>query len=279
MENIIQYFYSISVAHRTSFLAGGLTFFLILESGAPEFKFIYNKTKHALLNFFYMSLTLIINLAGASLILFASKYNSVNKSGILNLIEMPIFLKVALGILLLDLVGAWLVHWMEHNVKWMWKFHIVHHTDRQVDVTSGLRHHPVESIFRLLFTAIAVFFSGASFGTVMLYQTISGFFAHLTHANIKKIEWLDPILSKIIVTPHFHKLHHHFMLPETDKNYGNIFSIWDHLFNTAKEIKDNSNIRYGLDTHMSTKETENIKTMLLIPFQKYRLPVGSKFRK
>ena len=111
----------------------------------------------------------------------------------------------------------------------------------------------------------------------MLYQTISGFFAHLTHTNIRAIDFLDPILSKIFVTPNFHKIHHHYILPHTDHNYGNIFSLWDHLFGTSIKVDDMGMIRYGIDTHMDIKETENIKTMLQIPFKKYRPPVGAKF--
>ncbi len=279
MENILNYFSAVPVEHRTIFLVGGFTFLFMLETGMPLFNFNYQKKKHAFINLFYTLSSVIINLLGASLILFAADYNALHQAGILNIFEMPLWIEVIFGLLILDLIGAWLVHWMEHKVKWMWKFHVIHHTDRYVDVTTGLRHHPGESIFRLLFTSIAVFVSGASFGIVMLYQTISGFFAHLTHTNVKEIEKLDPIISKIFVTPNFHKIHHHYVLPHTDRNYGNIFSIWDHLFKTSIKVESMEKINYGIDTHMDKKETEDIKTMLMIPFQEYRPPVGAKFGK
>ena len=237
----------------------------------------YRKTKHAMINFFYTGTTIIINLVGAALILWAVEYNSYHSAGILNKLSLPLWASIILGLLILDFIGAWLVHWVEHRVKWMWKFHVIHHSDRYVDATTGLRHHPGEAVFRLLFTSLAVFVSGASFGIVMLYQTISGFFAHLTHTNIRAIDFLDSILSKVFVTPNFHKIHHHYILPHTDHNYGNIFSLWDHLFGTSIKVDDMGMIRYGIDTHMDTKETENIKTMLKIPFKEYRPPVGAKF--
>jgi len=277
MDVIVNYFNTISTLHRTFFLVGGLTFLLILESGLPLFKMKYRKTKHAMINFFYTGTTIIINLIGATLILWAVEYNSYHSAGILNKLSLPLWASIILGLLILDFIGAWLVHWVEHRVKWMWKFHVIHHSDRYVDATTGLRHHPGEAVFRLLFTSLAVFVSGASFGIVMLYQTISGFFAHLTHTNIRAIDFLDPILSKIFVTPNFHKIHHHYILPHTDHNYGNIFSLWDHLFGTSIKVDDMGMIRYGIDTHMDTKETENIKTMLKIPFKEYRPPVGAKF--
>ena len=260
-------------------MISGLAFFLILERGLPFGSFKYNKLQHAAINIFFTLTTLIINLLGASLIFLAYQYNATNGTGLLNLIEMPLWLNIICGLMLLDLIGAWLIHWIEHNVKWMWKFHIIHHTDTEVDVTSGLRHHPGESVFRLLFTSLAVFISGASFGVVMLYQTLSAFFAHLTHANISVPSTIDKILDKVFVTPHFHKIHHHYVLPYTDRNYGNIFSIWDRLLGTSITVNKMSDLIYGLDTHMKEKETSNIKTMLLIPFQKYRPPTGSKFSK
>ena len=277
IDVIVNYFDTISTLHRTFFLVGGLTFLLILESGLPLFKMQYRKTKHAMINFFYTGTTIIINLVGAALILWAVEYNSYHSAGILNKLSLPLWASIILGLLILDFIGAWLVHWVEHRVKWMWKFHVIHHSDRYVDATTGLRHHPGEAVFRLLFTSLAVFVSGASFGIVMLYQTISGFFAHLTHTNIRAIDFLDPILSKVFVTPNFHKIHHHYILPHTDHNYGNIFSLWDHLFGTSIKVDDMGMIRYGIDTHMDIKETENIKTMLQIPFKEYRPPVGAKF--
>jgi sterol desaturase/sphingolipid hydroxylase (fatty acid hydroxylase superfamily) len=113
----------------------------------------------------------------------------------------------------------------------------------------------------------------------MLYQTISAFFAHFSHANIKMPLAVDNALSYIFVTPHFHKVHHHYIQPHTDSNYGNIFSIWDHIFRTTTSVKNMDDIIYGIDTHMKPEEHSSIKNLLMIPFQDYRPPVGSKFSK
>ena len=151
MENIINFFTYIPSSTRTIFLVSGLTFFFFLEAGLPLFRFKYQKIKHALINLSFTLTTLIINLAGAFIIVKTADYNSNNQSGIINFLVLPIGLQVFIGILLMDFISAWFVHWLEHRVKWMWKFHIIHHTDIYVDVTSGLRHHPGESIFRLFF--------------------------------------------------------------------------------------------------------------------------------
>ena len=123
---------------------------------------------------------------------------------------------------------------------------------------------------------MAILITGASFGLVMMYQSISVFFAHLTHANIKIPMNLDKILSYILVTPNFHKVHHHYLQPHTDSNYGNIFSIWDHVFGTVKHMNKMDDLIYGIDTHMKASEHSKISNLLLIPFQAHRYPTNKK---
>lgn len=278
MQELLTFFESVPSSTRSIFLVSGLGLFLSLESIVPLFRMDYNKLRHAGINLLFTVITLIINLIGASMIIAAVNFSENQQFGLLYWIQLPLWTYVVVGLVVFDLVGAWFIHWLEHRVKWMWRFHLIHHTDTYVDVTTGLRHHPGENIFRLFFTTLAVVVTGASFGLVMLYQTISAFFAALTHANIQVPKWLDKPLSMIFVTPHFHKIHHHYILPQTDSNYGNIFSIWDHLFSTVSHL-ELSELTYGIDTHMAPEENSNIKNLLLIPFQKYRPPIGAKFQK
>ena len=279
MQEILDYFDTIESSTRSIFLVSGLALFLSLETIIPLFKMDYNKFRHAGINLTFTLITLIVNLIGALLIAAAVNFNLENNTGMLYLIgDLSPWIYVILGLIFLDLIGAWLIHWIEHRVKWMWKFHLIHHTDPSVDVTSGLRHHPGENIFRLMFTSLAVLVTGASLGLVMLYQTISAFFAALTHANIQMPSWIDKPLSWIFVTPHFHKIHHHYVQPHTDSNYGNIFSIWDHVFRTATSMENMDNLVYGIDTHMSPEKHSSIKNLLMIPFQEYLSPVGAKFK-
>jgi len=278
MQDVLAFFESIESSTRSLFLVSGLALFLSLEAIVPLFKIDYNKLRHAGINLTFTLITLIVNLFGALLIAAAVDFNLENETGILHLFQdLSPWFYVILGLILLDLIGAWLIHWIEHKVKWMWKFHLIHHTEPSVDVTSGLRHHPGENIFRLIFTTIAVLITGASLGLVMLYQSISAFFAALTHANIQVPGWIDKPLAWVFVTPHFHKIHHHYIQPHTDSNYGNIFSIWDHLFRTVTSMGNMDDLVYGIDTHMSPEEHSSIKNLLMIPFQDYRHPIGSKF--
>ncbi|MCT4629263.1 sterol desaturase family protein [Winogradskyella sp.] len=277
MESIVNYFENIPSLHRSLILIGGLTFFWLLEGGLPLFKFKYNKWQHALPNLFFTLTTVIINFTLASLLFWSSKWVADNNFGVINWLfsnEQPLWLYVLLGILLLDFFGAYLAHFVEHKVKPLWMVHLVHHTDHKVDTTTANRHHPIESIIRFTFTLLGVFVVGTPFALVMLYQAMSLVFTQFTHANIKMPKGLDRVLSYFIISPDMHKIHHHYRLPYTDSNYGNIFSIWDRIFGTYMYM-DRENIVYGVDVFPDEKKNGQIVELLKQPFQKYEKPTLS----
>lgn len=272
MEQIVDYFENIPTLHRTLLLVGGITFFWLLEGGIPLFKFNYKKWRHALPNLFFTLTTIIINFGLAFLLLATSDWVTVNDFGIINWIPgLPLWAYIVLGVLLLDFIGAYLAHWVEHKIKPLWMIHLVHHTDHNVDTTTANRHHPIESVIRFVFTLLGVFIIGTPIGIVMLYQSLSLVATQFTHANIKMPKGLDKAMSYIIVSPDMHKVHHHYKLPYTDSNYGNIFSIWDRILGTYMELK-RENIVYGVDTFPDEIGNGQIGTLLKQPFHKYRKP-------
>ena len=273
MEQLINYFETIPPLHRSLILVGGITFFWILEGIVPLFSVNYKKWRHALPNFFFTLTTIIVNFPLALLLLKTSDWAVTNDFGIINwLPEMPLWLYVLAGLLLLDLIGAYTAHLVEHKVKPLWMVHLVHHTDHNVDTTTANRHHPLESLIRYIFTLIGVFVVGAPIGIIMLYQSLSVVLSQFNHANIKLPEKVDKALSWVIVSPDMHKVHHHYVLPYTDSNYGNIFSIWDRLFGTYMYLEPGK-ITYGVDTFPDEKENASIIGLLKQPFHKYRKPM------
>ena len=277
MEAFVEFFENIPSSFRAGILIGGIFVFWIIEGVFPLFEFGYKKVRHALINGALTLFFMVIGLGFAGILLWASTYATENQVGLLYMVEMTLWLQALVGVMLLDLIGAYFVHWVEHKVKWMWRFHLVHHSDTTVDVTTGLRHHPGEAIFRMLFTVMGVLVVGAPIWIVFLYQSFSALFTHFNHANIRMPKKLDRALSYIFVTPYMHKVHHHYTQPLTDTNYGNIFSIWDRIFRTFAEVEDTKELTYGIDTHMDEKEHDQLGNLLKIPFQKYRPPTGSKF--
>ncbi len=276
MEALLSYFETIPSLHSSLILVLGITFFWILEGALPLFNFNYKKWRHALPNFFFTLTTIVINFALAFLLLKSSDWVTATKFGLINwLPEIPLWLYVVLGVLLLDFIGAYLAHYVEHKVKPLWMIHLVHHTDHEVDTTTANRHHPLESLIRFSFTLMGVFIVGTPIGIVMLYQSLSIVATQFSHANIRLPKRVDAILSWVIVSPDMHKVHHHYRLPYTDSNYGNIFAIWDRLFGTFMKL-DRSNIVYGVDTFPDKKENGSLTGLLKQPFHKYRKPTTAK---
>jgi sterol desaturase/sphingolipid hydroxylase (fatty acid hydroxylase superfamily) len=278
MESIVNYFGNIPSAHRLYIMAGGITIFWMIEGILPLFKMEYNKWKHAGINIFFTVTTIIVNFMLAILLLKSSQWMEATHFGILQWIPMSALMMVLVGLPLMDLIGAYLVHWVEHRVPFMWRFHLVHHTDTHVDTTTANRHHPGESVFRFLFTMAAVVIVGAPMWLVMLYQALSAALSQFNHANIVLPRWLDNAISWVIVSPDMHKVHHHHVLPYTDTNFGNIFAIWDRLFGTFATM-ERSELIYGIDTHPDKHEHSNIINLLKIPFQPYRAPTIGKSEK
>lgn len=272
MQDFLNYFETIPSLHRSLILVGGLTFFWVIEGSVPLFKFSYKKWKHAIPNLFFTVTTIIINFVLAFLLLMSADWVMANDFGILNwLPEMPLWLYIILGVLFMDFFGAYLPHFVEHKVKPLWMVHLVHHTDHFVDTTTANRHHPLESVIRFAFTLFGVFVIGVPMGIVMLYQSMSLVATQFTHANIKLPKEIDKRLSYFLVSPDMHKVHHHYVLPYTDSNYGNIFSIWDRLLGTYRYL-DREKLVYGVDVFPDEVENGQINNLLKQPFQKYKKP-------
>ena len=266
LETIQQYFSTIPSLHRALILAGGITLFWMVESAIPLFQFKYNKWKHASINIFFTITTIVINFAFAMAMVKTSDWVVAEKFGLLQWLTMPSLFNALAGLLLLDFIGAYLVHYIEHKVKWLWKFHMVHHADTHVDTTTANRHHPGESVIRAVFAILAVFVLGTPMWLVMFYQSLSVVLSQFNHANIKIPKWFDQSFGYIIVSPNMHRVHHHIVRPQTDSNFGNIFSFWDRIFRTydATPMQD---IQYGLDVVDNTKDLD-LGYQLKMPFNK-----------
>lgn len=269
MEDIVQYFETIPSLHRSIILVGGITLFWLIEGLVPTRSLHYKKWRHAWPNFFFTATSVLVNFFLAFLLLNTADWTQANSFGLLQMFAMPFWLYVVLGVLLFDFIGAYLAHWVEHRIKPLWMVHLVHHSDHHVDTTTANRHHPLESLVRFTFTLLAVFLLGTPIGVVMLYQSLSVVLSQFNHANIKLPNKLDVWLSYVLVTPHMHKVHHHYVLPYTDSNFGNIFAIWDRLLGTYKNLAA-SEIVYGVDVFPNEAENSRVGSLLKQPFQPYQ---------
>lgn len=270
-SQLIQYFQTLEQRplERMAFLVGGLLIFWIIEGAIPLVQPQYkkNKLRHAAVNFSFTVMHLVIHTFLAILIVLLSDWCKEADFGLVYWTNAGVAATILISFLLLDFIGSWLAHFTEHKLMFLWRFHIVHHADNNVDVTTGLRHHPMESVLRGLFFFIAIFISGAPMYAVMIFQTITVLFTAFTHANIRLPKQVDHTLSWIFISPNMHKVHHHWQQPYTDSNYGAVLSIWDRLFGTYRQLEP-SQIRYGLDRYYPNDQDENFIQLLKRPFGK-----------
>lgn len=266
MDNFLFFFENMPVWQKLLWIVLILGGFWILEGYYALIKFSYNKWQHARTNFLLLGFVLVINTLFGILTAGIFLWLDESKFGMLQLIQLPVWLEIILAVMVLDLIAQYFVHYLLHKIKWMWRLHLIHHTDTNVDVTTGTRHHPLDFIIREAFALLAVIIMGMPVAFYFLYRILSVFFTYFTHANINLPKRLDKALSYVIVTPNMHKFHHHYKMPWTDRNYGNMLSIWDRMFGTFvyDEIEK---IRYGIDI-VQDDTSNKIGYQLGIPFNR-----------
>ena len=273
MDALISYFSDLEKRplERAGFFIAGMVFLWIIENAIPLLQTQYKKSKgrHAATNIAFTAIHFIIHTLLAGGIIFIAGWTNEHQFGLVHWSKLSPLALIITTCLVLDFFAGWLCHFVEHQVPLFWRFHIIHHADNNVDVTTGLRHHPLESVWRGIFFYIGIFVSGAPMFAVLLYQTALVFITGFTHANISLPKWLDKTLSWFLVSPNMHKVHHHWKQPYTDSNYGAVFSIWDRLLGTFMKL-DPSKIRYGLDQYYPNEKDEDFVSLLKRPFQKLK---------
>lgn len=266
MEGFLSFFENVSSTHKIIWIVGCLLLVWILETVAPLWRHQYSKWKHDGVNLIFLSFSMMINVLVGIATVGVFFWVDQSEVGLLNMVDIPVWAKLIISVAALDFVAQYLAHYMLHRVKWMWRFHMVHHSDTKVDATTGTRHHPGDYLIREIFAIATVILFGIPVAFYVFYRICTIFCTYITHANIYVPVWLDKILSYLFITPNVHKFHHHFERPWTDTNFGNIFSIWDRLFGTFV-YDDPKKIKYGLDV-VDDAQDENISYQLGLPLNR-----------
>jgi sterol desaturase/sphingolipid hydroxylase (fatty acid hydroxylase superfamily) len=266
MDNFLNFFETMPIWMKAGWVLFVLSIFWVLEGYYRLVNLKYKKWKHAKANLILLVFVMIINaifgIATAGVFVWLSE----SEFGLLHLFEAPVWVELIISIMVLDFIAQYIVHIFLHKIPAMWRLHIVHHSDKNVDTSTGTRHHPIDFIIRETFALAAVILMGMPISFYFFYRILSILFTYFTHANISLPLGLDKGLSYIIVTPNMHKFHHHFEMPWTNTNYGNMLSIWDRIFGTFV-YDDLAKIQYGIDLADHTDD-ENVFVQLGIPFNK-----------
>jgi len=266
MEAFILFFQNMGSGSKLSWIFICLGVSWVLEFGAPLIKLSYNKWNHARTNFTFLACSLLINFLIGLAIAGVYVWHENEQFGVLYLLDFPVWAELVIAVMVFDFIAQYVIHYLLHKVNFMWRFHMVHHSDTHVDATTGTRHHPGDYLMREFFGLISIFILGAPLSYYIFYKICTIFFTYFTHANISLPKWLDRSISLVFISPNMHKFHHHYEMPWTDTNFGNIFSIWDRLFGTFV-YEDTKKITYGLDL-LEDSKSNSLNYQFKVPFNK-----------
>ncbi|PHR19845.1 MAG: fatty acid hydroxylase [Sphingopyxis sp.] len=210
--------------------------------------------------------TVAVRLMGPVVAISAAVFAAQNDFGLFNWTSLPGWLEFALALIFLDL-SLYLQHVMTHRIALLWAIHKVHHADRDIDVTTGVRFHPVEIILSMLYKSALVLLLGPTPLAVFTFALILNLCALFNHSNLRLPEPIDAILRRLLVTPDMHRVHHSTLTEETNSNFGFSIALWDRLFRTykAQPIAGHDDMVIGLPEYQSEHPAE-LWWSLVLPF-------------
>lgn len=229
-----------------NYIAIGLiaVFFTLEQILSTQFSF-RDRGKHFWNSFLFQLVFFAGNLFWAGVTVFSIEWLNQQEIGLFYLFDFPLWLKLILGILLLDLTTYWF-HRLSHRVPVIWRFHRVHHSDTSLDSSSYFRAHPIEVLFWFGSTPIvAAGIFGLDLIVIGFYFLVLTPFLVLEHSNLRFPAWLEKTFGLVFTTPNLHKIHHDQDQHYTDSNFADIFILWDRIFGTYK-YKPADQVKLGL---------------------------------
>ncbi len=196
-----------------------------------------------------------------------AQYATSQGWGLLNQFALPFWLNVLISAVLLDMAIYW-QHVASHKIPILWRVHRVHHADRDIDVSTGNRFHPIEIVLSMLYKFVIIIALGPAALGVFLFEVLLNGSAMFNHANLRLPLGLDKVVRMLFVTPDMHRVHHSFHRDETDSNYGFNLAIWDRIFGTyIDQPRDgHDDMVIGMKKYQDDKPTR-LGWSLLFPFK------------
>ena len=246
---------------------GALLFFLSLEILLPYRPGSVSKVKRWINN---LALTLfnsiLLNLIFSTAIVFTATYAQANKMGILNMVQAPTWLKILVTVAFMDfMLYVW--HLLNHEVPLLWRFHRVHHSDLNMDVSTATRFHIGELAISAVIKISLIFFLGASPMGVLIFESALVLCAQFHHSSLKIPKSFETLWWILFVPPSMHRIHHSVIIKEMNTNYGTIFSLWDRFLGTLLAKVDQTRVRIGVGAYRKPDKL-NFHQLLVMPFTK-----------
>ncbi len=197
-----------------------------------------------------------------------SRWVLEKRIGLLHMVELPTAIHVTAAVVLLDYT-LWVWHWANHRVPFLWRFHLVHHVDRDLDSSTALRFHFGEHALSLFYRSAQIVIIGASPLAVWTWQLVLFASILFHHANVELSPALERRLVRFIVTPRMHGIHHSDYLNETNSNWASLLSCWDFLHRTILLSVPQRDVVIGVPAFQDPREV-TIGKILLLPFRRQR---------
>ncbi|WP_370229617.1 sterol desaturase family protein [Cognatishimia sp.] len=185
--------------------------------------------------------------------------------GLFNQLGWPLWAEFVLAVLIFDF-AIWAQHLITHKVPLLWRLHRVHHADRDMDVTTAIRFHPVEIALSMLLKIGLVYALGPSVLAIVVFEILLNGTAMFNHSNLRLPLAFDRALRKVLVTPDMHRVHHSVHRHEHDSNYGFSLSLWDRMFGTyiAQPEAGHDDMKVGLQ--WQDDRPSKLAWVLALPF-------------
>ena len=198
--------------------------------------------------------------------------------GLLHHVQWPRAVEVVVAVVLLDYT-LWHWHWLNHRVPFLWRFHLVHHADRDLDASTALRFHFGEMALSVPWRVLQVVVIGADAGSLGLWQALLLPSILFHHSNVRLPAALERVLVRVIVTPRMHGIHHSTWRNETNSNWSSLLSAWDYLHGTVLLGVPQREIAIGVPAYQRPGEL-TLGRMLALPFRRrgddWRGPDGAQ---
>ena len=189
-----------------------------------------------------------------------------NQWGLLYYFDLSVVMHFVIAFILMDL-SLYFQHVMFHALPLFWRFHRVHHTDLDFDITTGLRFHPFEMVISILIKFMTITALGVPVLAVVIFEIILNAASMFSHSNIKIISSIERIVRWFIVTPDMHRIHHSVSENETNSNFGFFISVWDRLFGTYTKEPNagHKDMEIGLHNFRESK-WQDLRWLIYLPF-------------
>ncbi|MEM7281012.1 MAG: sterol desaturase family protein [Pseudomonadota bacterium] len=253
---------------RLTFFAGVLLLMALLETlfprrGRTQRRRSRWSTNLALIVIDTMALRLLVPIVAMGMAAIAAEKGW----GLFNLVSLPSWVEIAFAVIALDFL-IYVQHVASHKIPLLWRLHQVHHADRDIDVTTGVRFHPVEIVLSMFYKVVCVLLLGPAVAAVFLFEVLLNACALFNHSNVRLPLRLDHLLRSFLVTPDMHRVHHSAVPTETNSNYGFSLSIWDRLFKTyvAQPRHGHDDMTIGLTEYQNPRPSQLVWSLVL-PFR------------